>query len=92
MDWFRYSQDYYEGWLAQHILLPAAILANASAVTFMGIHLLRRSRSDPIADCDEPPANKVKNTKRAPASITGSTRFWSAAWYFPALYSSCRAV
>ena len=59
MDWFRYADDYYAGWLPQQILLPAAILINAAVVIFMGVHLLRRARVQPSPTQPHTPAATI---------------------------------
>ena len=53
MNWFRYAEDHYAGWLASQLLLPAAILVNIAVVIFMGVHLMRRSAAQPAPLCDD---------------------------------------
>ena len=49
MNFFRYADDYYNGWAAEQLLLPTAILFSIGVVLFIGIHLLRRSAGQPVA-------------------------------------------
>ena len=52
MNWFRYAEDHYSGWVAAQLLVPAAILINIAVVIFMGVHLIRRSGVEPGSPCD----------------------------------------
>jgi cytochrome b subunit of formate dehydrogenase len=49
MTLFRYAQDYYGGWLPVQLLPQAAALIIWASILFMGLHLLRRSRGEPLS-------------------------------------------
>jgi Ni/Fe-hydrogenase 1 B-type cytochrome subunit len=49
MPFFRYARDFYGNWLAEQLLPSAAMLIVLLAFLFMGLHLLRRSRGEPVS-------------------------------------------
>lgn len=48
MGFFRYVQDYYGDWRAAQLLPEAAVCIVLLSVLFIGVHLLRRSRGEPL--------------------------------------------
>ncbi len=65
MTLFRYAQDYYGAWLPVQLLPQTAALILWLAVLFIGLHLLRRSRGEPVSNAQDheafPQATHVQN-------------------------------
>lgn len=49
MDFFEYARDYYGDWLPARLLPAAGLLILWIAVLFLGIHLVRRSKTQPVS-------------------------------------------